>query len=86
MCETVNLSKRGLRRSRGGRGDIRYGGGGEQRRKREILVSWRMIMRTLYSTLIKIKKINFFSEEFFTINKEIFPYCQRIISYSTLEG
>jgi hypothetical protein len=25
------------------------------------------------STLIKMKKINFFSEQFFTINKEIFP-------------
>jgi hypothetical protein len=30
-------------------------------------------------TLIKMKKRNFFSKEFFTINKEIFPYCQGII-------
>ncbi len=30
-------------------------------------------------TLIKMKKRNFFSEEFFTINKEIFPFCQGII-------
>jgi hypothetical protein len=28
------------------------------------------------ATLIKMKKRNFFSEEVFTINKDIFPYCQ----------
>jgi hypothetical protein len=40
-------------------------------------------MRT---TLIKMKKIIFFSEEFFTINKEIFPYCQGIIFLHYLSG
>jgi hypothetical protein len=42
-------------------------------------VSGRLLCPTNELTLKKMKKRNFFSEEFFTINKEIFPYCQGII-------
>jgi hypothetical protein len=48
----------------------------------ETCVSGRLLCPPNELTLIKMKKRNFFSEEFFTIKKEIFPYCQGIIFFT----